>query len=354
MRARTANSLMIGQRRPIETRREGTRRCCVTRIPPSSHEFSRQPGTMIEATLSAALLASALLPGSAHPAASDLDALFPPATKAMVVTSGPESEKFTYYDLVRQYAQATDQEVTMTEATESALRSLSVGLSRSFVPVEQVQHTFETLLAGAGFVLSPPRVAEVPIIGIWSKYGPERSALRGDTTFLEADQVALAAKHPAVLFTATIELPNTDTRQLSNSLRTLLVDANTQQVLPAGTTGSMVLVGLGEHIAGLAKALRDIDEAAGRERLALERRAEVLSLSHAKAVDLARICALVFEAQTDGGEQEAVHHGGPRTKSLFIVADARTNSVVVRGTAEELERVTRLVAELDKESAGGK
>ena len=53
---------------------------------------------MIEATLSAALLASALLPGSTHPAASDLDALFPPATKAMVVTSGPESEKFTYYD----------------------------------------------------------------------------------------------------------------------------------------------------------------------------------------------------------------------------------------------------------------
>ena len=179
MRARAANSLMSGQGRQIETRREGTRRRCVTRIPPSSHDFSRQPGTMIEATLSAALLASALLPGSTHPAASDLDALFPPATKAMVVTSGPESEKFTYYDLVRQYAQATDQEVTMTEATESALRSLSVGLSRSFVPVEQVQHTFETLLAGAGFVVSLPKVAEVPIIGIWSKYGPERSALRG-------------------------------------------------------------------------------------------------------------------------------------------------------------------------------
>ena len=115
----------------------------------------------------------------------------------------------------------------------------------------------------------------------------------------------------------------------------------------------MVLVGLGEQIAGLAKALMNIDEAAGRERLALERRAQVLSLSHAKAVDLARICALVFEAQTDG-EQEAVQHGGPRTKSLFIVADTRTNSIVVRGTAEELERVTRLVAELDKEGAEGK
>ena len=70
-------------------------------------------------------------------------------------------------------------------------------------------------------------------------------------------------------------------------------------------------------------------------------------------MDLARICALVFEAQTEA-EQEVVHHGGPRTKSLFIVPDARTNSIVVRGTAEELERVTRLVAELDKESAAGK
>lgn len=308
---------------------------------------------MIEATLSAALLASALLPGSSTPVARDLDSLFPPATKAMVVTSGPDSEKFTYYDLVRQYAQATDQEVSMTEATKGLLRSRSVDLSRSFVPVEQVQHTFETLLASAGFVLSPPKVPEVPIIGIWSKEGPERSALRGDTTFLEADQVARAAKHPAVLFTATIDLPNTDTRQLANTLRTLIVDSNTQQIVPAGASTSMVLVGLGEQIAGFAEAVREIDEAAGRERLAFERRAQVITLAHAKAADLARICALVFEAQTEA-EQEVVHHGGPRTKSLLIVPDARTNSIVVRGTAEELERVTRLVAELDKKSTEGK
>ncbi|MEE2940153.1 MAG: secretin N-terminal domain-containing protein [Planctomycetota bacterium] len=308
---------------------------------------------MIEATLSAALLASALLPGSATPVATDIDSLFPPATKAMVVTSGPDSEKFTYYDLVRQYAQATDQEVSMTEATKEHLRSRSVDLSRSFVPVEQVQHTFETLLASAGFVLSPPKVPEVPIIGIWSKEGPEAIALRGDTTFLEADQVARAAKHPAVLFTTTIDLPNTDTRQLANSLRTLIVDSNTQQMVPAGTSNSMVLVGLGEQIAGFAEAVREIDEAAGRERLAFERRAQVITLAHAKAADLARICALVFEAQTEA-EQEVVHHGGPRTKSLLIVPDARTNSIVVRGTAEELERVTRLVAELDKKSTEDK
>ena len=131
MRARTANSLRSGEGRQIETRREGSRRHCVTRSPIQlEHDFSRQPGTMIEATLSAALLASALLPGSSNPAASDLDALFPPATKAMVVTSGPESEKFTYYDLVRQYAQATDQEVSMTEATKGLLRSRSVDLSQ--------------------------------------------------------------------------------------------------------------------------------------------------------------------------------------------------------------------------------
>ena len=240
----------------------------------------------------------------------------------------------------------------MTEATESALRSLSVGLSRSFVPVEQVQHTFETLLAGAGFVVSPPKVAEVPIIGIWSKYGPERSALRGDTTFLEADQVALAAKHPAVLFTATIELPNTDTRQLSNSLRTLLVDANTQQVLPAGTTGSMVLVGLGEH-----RRPREGPEGHRRGRRPRTTRSRAAGrgplLSHAKAVDLARICALVFEAQTDGGAggcppwraaDEVTLHRRRRQDELRRRARHR------RGT----ERVTRLVAELDKESAAGK
>lgn len=306
---------------------------------------------MIDATLSAALLASALLPASTARATSDLDSLFPPATKAMVVSSGQDM-KFSYYDLVRQYAEATNQDVTMTEFTEDLLRARSVGISRSLVPAEQVQHTFETLLVNAGFVLSPPRIPELPIVRVWSSEGAEASLLRGDSTFLEADEVGMAGKHPAVLFTVTIDLSHTDTRQLSNSIRTLTVDPNTQQVLPAGSSGSMVLVGLGERIAGLAKALKSVDEAAGRERLALERQAQVISLDHAKAEELARICALVFAAPVDGVPEPHLVDG-PLTKSLLIIPDARTNSIVVRGTAAELERVARLVAELDKESAEG-
>ena len=200
---------------------------------------------MIEATLSAALLASALLPGSSTPVARDLDSLFPPATKAMVVTSGPDSEKFTYYDLVRQYAQATDQEVSMTEATKGLLRSRSVDLSRSFVPVEQVQHTFETLLASAGFVLSPPKVPEVPIIGIWSKEG--LSAARCEDRPFGADQVARAAS-TLRLFTATIDCrtPTPDSWRIRFEPSS---DSNTSRSF-AGASTSMVLVGLGEQSPG--------------------------------------------------------------------------------------------------------
>lgn len=305
---------------------------------------------MIEATLAAALLVPALSPAPA-PAQ---EALFPPAREAMVVTSGPDGEKFTYYDLVRQYAESTDQDVTMTEDTANMLRSRVVGLSRAVeVPADKVQHTFETLLLAAGFVLAPPQVPDVPIFRVSSLYGQERSSLRANTTFLTPDQIPMAEAHPAVLFTVTLDLPNTDVRQLSNSMRTLITDANTQQLLPAGNSNSVVMVGFGEQIAGMARTLRIIDEAAGRERMALERRVQVISLAHADATELANICGLVFEA-TGAIQQGPVHQGAARPKSLLIVPDARTNSLVVRGTAAEQERVAKLVAELDKASPKGK
>ena len=62
-----------------------------------------------------------------------------------------------------------------------------------------------------------------------------------------------------------LNLPNTDVRTLSNSLRTMLTDANTQQIIPLGNSNSVLLSGFGSNVAALAKMLQFVDEASAAD-----------------------------------------------------------------------------------------
>jgi hypothetical protein len=64
--------------------------------------------------------------------------------------------------------------------------------------------------------------------------------------------------------TTILDLPNTDVRNLSNSVRTMFTDANTQQIIPVGTSDSLIVTGFGSQVAAVVEMLRLVDEAARR------------------------------------------------------------------------------------------
>ena len=86
--------------------------------------------------------------------------------------------------------------------------------------------------------------------------------------------IGLYARHPAVLITTMIELPSTDVRTISNSMRGLLSDTITQQIIPVGNTNSLVLGGSGASIANLVTVLRECDEGAKRAEEARQKEKE--------------------------------------------------------------------------------
>jgi hypothetical protein len=83
--------------------------------------------------------------------------------------------------------------------------------------------------------------------------------VRNDARLVPESELALWKDHPATLLTTTITMPNTDVRTLSNSLRTMFTDANTQQVIPVGSC-SLIITGFSGTVLALSRLLHEVDE----------------------------------------------------------------------------------------------
>ncbi len=206
---------------------------------------------------------------STLPDAGAMDDWYPPAQGELVIEV-PEnvqrSSDFTsMYDLAQQYGALTGQHMSISDETAQLLQGQSTGLHSSIrVPAERVQRVFESILLEQAFVMRVVHENEPRIFSLESLRTQARNTIRGDSRFVPSSAVELMRRHPATMVTTTLHLPHTDVRQLSNSLRTLITDANTQQILPAGNTDTLVLVGFGYQVAGLIDMLKLVDEASAQ------------------------------------------------------------------------------------------
>ena len=211
------------------------------------------------------------------------------------------------------------------------------------VPTEDVTTFIESLLVQGDYCLTPLKAQGTMLIRVSSLATAARNNLRAGAAFLAPSQIDIARSHPAMLFTTTVSLPNVDVRQVSNSLRTMITDANTQQLLPAGNSNSMILVGFGSSVANMHDTLKLIDSAAATKARPTY---EVVRLEKAKAAELAdTVTELISHASMIEGQPQGPQvrlHSGPR-----IIADDRTNSVFIGGTPEEIARIKELIVHLD-------
>jgi len=212
----------------------------------------------------AALCAAPLAPVATGPApASHADPFgFPTPTEGLSIAAGAE-EPLSIRQVVDAYSAVTEQTMVYTDESLSFLESTRLNTSGPLeVPADRVQATFEALLAMHDFMLVPRTTRAPRVIQVVSMHTGERSTIRESAIFVDAEHMDAAAEHPAVLCSTVIEMKNTDVRQLSNAMRTMITDTNTQQLLAAGESNSLVLVGTGQGVAHMAKMLRTIDAAA--------------------------------------------------------------------------------------------
>lgn len=178
-------------------------------------------------------------------------------------------------------------------------------ISAKPMDVDEVWRTFASILRVHGY-------AVVPAGGMW-KVLPEAAAASDGGTAL--------AEGPEAIVTRVVEVRQVSAPELAVILQPLVPASG--KVAAQGS--NLVITDRAANVERLAKLIARIDTAGGSE-------VEVIALRHANAAEIARTLV-----QLDGGNAAA-----PK-----LVADARSNSVLLSGDAGQRLRLRTLVAHLD-------
>jgi hypothetical protein len=197
---------------------------------------------------------------------------FPMPSAGISITIAPR-EEMKLDKLLDEFARVTGQNLLITRETRAVVQSTPTGLFKTVeVPPQEVYPFVESILVQNDFALFVLSDREPRMLAVWSlTQGQSRASPRNSAVYVPVKDIASYARHPAILVTTMIDLPNTDVRTLSNSMRTMFTDANTQQIIPVGNSNSLIITGFGSSVANLVAMLRDCDEMARRDAAEVEK-----------------------------------------------------------------------------------
>jgi general secretion pathway protein D len=251
---------------------------------------------------------------------------------------------------------ATGRNFIVTDPVESQLKTVKVrmyGVKR--IPKAEFYFFFQIMMFIHDFATIEVGPSHLSVTVIQSLTQPARGGqggLKQRAVYVLPEELEQYADQPAVLITTVVTLPNTDVRNLTTSLRALQSDAQTQGMLSAGTSNSVVLTGFGSNIAALAKLLYVIDEASA-QRDGPVPVFEKIDVEFASAEEVAELLEQLLEAGRNivaAGQAQQQGVQTPRRGNQAetkILTDARTNSLIVMALEEDMPRIKNLVAQLD-------
>ncbi|MBK7875186.1 MAG: hypothetical protein IPJ77_05465 [Planctomycetes bacterium] len=222
--------------------------------------------TLLALSLAPAPIAPARTAHPAHPAQSSAApaALFPIAKEDLTIhvdRANPEAST-TLAQLLDEFSRVTGVTLQMNRETRGVVEKVQPGLNRTMkVPASEVVRIVETLMIANDFIFLRTSDKEPRLWIVQSLHadgGRGSSTLRDQAVSVDEKDLPLWTDHPAALVTTTIDLPNTDVRTLSNSMRMLFTDARTQQIIPVGSN-SLILTGFAPSVRSLVRLLRTID-----------------------------------------------------------------------------------------------
>jgi general secretion pathway protein D len=269
-----------------------------------------------------------------------------------------DADALTLEAFVKICQETTGLNFTYTDETKGALNKARLRMfGQKRIPKTDFYSFFQIMMIINDFVCSRigPEHLSVIVISSLVQGGQRGGTLRNEAVYVFSEEIDRYADQPATLVTTVIDLPNTDVRTLSNSMRTMFTDANTQQIIPVGNSNSLIITGFGSNFASIVKMLRFVDDAAGNTgNIAPE--FEVIPLEFASPEDLAETLGDLLDAskratqvRVQGQQQATGVTGALQTGQgeAKILTDARTSSLLVMAMPDDMPRIKELVARLD-------
>jgi type II secretory pathway component GspD/PulD (secretin) len=203
---------------------------------------------------------------------------------------------------------------------------------------------FESLLVRAGFALTAVGPPESKLFAVEPIDGAR--SLKQNAPFVATDGVQALARMPAQLFTTAFVLKNANASAARNSLQQLLVHRNTELSTEIISTNTLVVTTFGPTLASIQNVLASIDRAPGPSTTAIE----TIALKYGVATEVAAVVDALMRAKESPAKpmpQSPEASWQVEKVETRIVADVRTNSIIVQGSEDVVATVKRLVAVLD-------
>jgi general secretion pathway protein D len=125
-----------------------------------------------------------------------------------------------------------------------------------------------------------------------------------------------------------------------------IIKSKAGQVIPYEKTNSLIVTDLGSNVSKISQVLEELDKPGFEERL------QVIPIKNAKAKDIAELVDKIINKGEDKKKntfRPASRFGTQeKNESLSLVTpDERTNSIIVVGNSEGIDRIMKLVKQLD-------
>jgi hypothetical protein len=186
-----------------------------------------------------------------------------PVPRSGLTLAGDRGPQLTLDAVLNQMQTVTDLHVVVTPEISALLSKIPSGLSQPLeIPASHVYSSVENLLAQNGFVLVLLQSEQPILVGVQSvmEQSPKRAWV------VQQNDLDVVADHPALIVSTIVMLSNVDARQLANSMRQIIQDPRSQQIVPVGDGNGVLLTGRGTEVAALAKQFLAFDESEGRTR----------------------------------------------------------------------------------------
>lgn len=202
--------------------------------------------------------------------------------------------------------------------------------------LDEAYQLFQTVLGVKGFTIVPT--------GKVNKIVPIKGAKEANLPIVTEDQ-----KASDQYITRLLRLENLDAATIAETVLTPLIPP-TGNVVVYAPTNTLLITDSAANIERLVKIIQELDQP-GTARVL-----ELISLQHASAEEVAKICNDIFAQGTP-----AVARRG-RTESASVGADfappkviayPRANALIVMANTEQLTAVKDVVAKMDQDTGGG-
>lgn len=274
---------------------------------------------------------------------------------AWKLTFDETQDGMTLEQFVKICQQRTDINFTYSTDTGSLLQGMKVRMFGSkVVQKDDFYSFFQIIMIINRFVCTRIGPEDLSVVVVASLDSPARASIKQDAIYIGPEEIEGYANQPATLVQTVLHLPNMDVRTMGASMRQLVVDPNTMQLIPIPESNSIILTGFGSNVASLTKMLMLINEVSAPEPPILPQ-FEVVKLVHASADELADTLEELLEASrraANTGNRPAQAQGATGqlqqgTVETKIMVQPRTNSLLVMAMPDDMPGIMELVARLD-------